>query len=215
VGATIPSADQCKLAANNLGITYSQQSLSGTWTWTPPGCFVHKGCEQNCHLHFGTGSGTNNGQYRALCKDACSPKEIAYSKMTCENKEADYWSKSKDCTKAILDSDTTKWDSGKGVHTCYPDAACKHDQWIQITIASKVIVTSVDVYYWTGQKGNYQLQYSMDAGATWKTACTMDATTTGINTCPTGFPFSGITLLRVFATATMRLTGMKVFGCEA
>jgi len=66
----IVSAEKCKAAADALGITYNRESMNGKWTNAPPGCFVHKGCTQGCKLHFGTGNGSNNGNFRAICNVA-------------------------------------------------------------------------------------------------------------------------------------------------
>ena len=64
------SAEACKVAADALGITYNRESMNGKWTAAPPGCFVHEGCTQRCKLHFGTGNGSNNGNFRAICNVA-------------------------------------------------------------------------------------------------------------------------------------------------
>jgi len=72
-GLEIVSAQACKAAADSLGITYNKESMSGKWTHTPPGCFVHKGCTQGCRLHFGSGNGNNDGRYRAICNVAQAP----------------------------------------------------------------------------------------------------------------------------------------------
>ena len=64
------SAEACKAAVDALGITYVRETMSGKWTHTPPGCFVHKGCTKDCRLHFGTGKGKNNGKFRAICYGA-------------------------------------------------------------------------------------------------------------------------------------------------
>ena len=69
-GLELVSAQTCKAAADALGITYNKESMHGTWTHTPPGCFVHKECTQDCRLHFGTGNGNNNGNFRAICNVA-------------------------------------------------------------------------------------------------------------------------------------------------
>merc|ERR1712129_368677 len=69
-GLEIVSAEACKAAADALGFTYNKESMNGKWTHTPPGCFVHKGCTQGCRLHFGTGNGDNNGNFRAICNVA-------------------------------------------------------------------------------------------------------------------------------------------------
>merc|ERR1712106_1123137 len=69
-GLKIVSAQACKAAADALGITYNKESMHGKWTHTPRGCFVHKGCAQGCRLHFGTGNGNNNGNFRAICNVA-------------------------------------------------------------------------------------------------------------------------------------------------
>jgi len=58
-GLEIVSAEECKAAADALGMTkFKKESMSGKWKFTPPGCFVHKGCMQGCRLHFGLAMGT-------------------------------------------------------------------------------------------------------------------------------------------------------------
>merc|ERR1712128_336397 len=69
-GLEIVSSEACKAAADALGITYKRENMKGKWKQTPPGCFVHKGCTQGCALHFGTGNGNNNGNFRAICNVA-------------------------------------------------------------------------------------------------------------------------------------------------
>merc|ERR1719491_2324467 len=60
----IVTAQECKAAADALGIHYNRESMNGHWKATPPGCFVHKGCTHDCKLHFGMGGGNNNGNFR-------------------------------------------------------------------------------------------------------------------------------------------------------
>merc|ERR1712129_491312 len=69
-GLEIVSSEACKGAADALDITYTKENMKGKWKHTPPGCFVHKGCTQGCALHFGTGNGNNNGNFRAICNEA-------------------------------------------------------------------------------------------------------------------------------------------------
>jgi hypothetical protein len=60
---------ECETAAEQLGFTIKKIQGEGTWNHVPPGCFVHKGCSENCVLHVGTkSSSTNNGNYRAICR---------------------------------------------------------------------------------------------------------------------------------------------------
>jgi len=77
-GLKIESADDCKDAADSLNIAYDKGFVSGPWTHTPPGCFVHEGCTQNCKLHFGTGNGTNDGRYRAICNVDLALYDLQY-----------------------------------------------------------------------------------------------------------------------------------------
>jgi len=67
--AKVESAAECELAMKELQLTYTVTSLNGKWDWTPPGCFVHKNCDKDCKLHFGTNANSkNNGNYRAICR---------------------------------------------------------------------------------------------------------------------------------------------------
>ena len=68
-----------KAAVDALAITYKRESMKGRWTHTPPGCFVHKGCTQGCRLHFGTGNGSNNGKFPAICNVAQALPLFAFS----------------------------------------------------------------------------------------------------------------------------------------
>ena len=54
-GLGIVSSEACKAAVDALGITYKRDIMKGKWTHAPPRCFVHKGCTQDCVLHFGSG----------------------------------------------------------------------------------------------------------------------------------------------------------------
>ena len=62
------SMNDCKKLAANLGIGYTSETIVD-WSYTPKGCFVHKGCTANCQLHFGKNQkSSNNGHFSALCK---------------------------------------------------------------------------------------------------------------------------------------------------
>jgi len=78
-GLEIVSSEACKAAADALDITYKRENMKGKWKHTPPGCFVHKSCTQGCALHFGTGNGNNNGNFRAICNVAEALPLFAFS----------------------------------------------------------------------------------------------------------------------------------------
>jgi len=78
-GLEIVSSEACEAAADTLGITYGRTYMKGKWKHTPPGCFVHKRCTQGCALHFGTGNGKNNGNFRAICIVAQALPLFAFS----------------------------------------------------------------------------------------------------------------------------------------
>lgn len=69
-GAEVDSMLDCKWALNNLQISVSSEE-TGEWDDRPKGCFVPKGCTSGCVAQFGTGSGRNNGEHRAVCKRHC------------------------------------------------------------------------------------------------------------------------------------------------
>ena len=72
VGTSAVSKAGCIAASVSAGVAAGrlQQSSDlreGTWSWTPPGCFIHADEEVGVIPHFSTGTGSNNGAYQIVC----------------------------------------------------------------------------------------------------------------------------------------------------
>ncbi|CAK0837581.1 unnamed protein product, partial [Prorocentrum cordatum] len=69
VARTIWDTAECESAVASLGLqaTWREDGKTGTWSWTPPGCWVND--------HYGyfalttTDAATNNGDYTAICRE--------------------------------------------------------------------------------------------------------------------------------------------------
>ncbi|CAK0827063.1 unnamed protein product, partial [Prorocentrum cordatum] len=69
VSGRIWDTAECESAVASLGITASPRTegTTGTWDWTPPGCWIRFGGTQWAVTI--TNASANNGQYRAICRE--------------------------------------------------------------------------------------------------------------------------------------------------
>eukprot|EP00959_Pyramimonas_sp_CCMP1952_P452669 9466974-Pyramimonas_sp.AAC.1 len=69
VSGRIWDTAECESAVASLGIIASPRTegTTGTWDWTPPGCWIRFGGTQWAVTI--TNASANNGQYRAICRE--------------------------------------------------------------------------------------------------------------------------------------------------
>lgn len=134
---------------------------------------------------------------------------LPYDGMSCTCSDAFPGWHSIDCHTQILDSDVTTWAKGKGIH---------FQTYTSIALVTPAALAKVEVYYWSGCSGmSYQVQVSKD-GSSWETACSLEASGSGSNTC-SSLPDTAVSFVKIIKSAGekcgrydpwFRMTGVKL-----